>query len=207
VSGGGDHGQCYLLISRPFPPKFSKPPKKSSSTRFFCSTKNIFRRAVCRRQSRFFRVLITPNPVFSTPKVCVQRHPKVVPAGRRNRTLKIILSTFGGMICICTSSEGVQERSYPHPLEEIIPQHSVPVPPHVKSFLPTFFGAKYQSTPLSTFSRYPWLPPTARPPLQPRQCALPHLYNITDSLLPHIILLQLVTSSLLTYVGSRMSVA
>ena len=65
-----------LLISRPFPPKFSKPPKKSSSTRFFCSTKNIFRRAVCRRQSRFFRVLITPNPVFSTQKVCVQRHPK-----------------------------------------------------------------------------------------------------------------------------------
>ena len=34
-----------------------------------------------------------------------------------------------------TSSEGVQESSYPDPLEEIVPQDSVPVPPHVKSFI------------------------------------------------------------------------
>ena len=83
-----------LLISRPFPPKFSKPPKKSLSTRFFCSTKNIFRRAVCRRQSRFFRVLITPNPVFSTRKVCVQRHPERATRGRQIHGFCVGISTF-----------------------------------------------------------------------------------------------------------------
>ena len=45
--GGSSNGtrlvmMSMLLISRPFPNKFSKPKKKSSSTRFFCSKKKNF---------------------------------------------------------------------------------------------------------------------------------------------------------------------
>ena len=53
-----------LLISKPFPPKFSKSPKKFFDASKNLADKNIFLLAVCRRQSPKFRVLITPNPVF-----------------------------------------------------------------------------------------------------------------------------------------------
>ena len=97
--GGSSNGtrlvmMSMLLISRPFPPKFSKPQKKSSSTRFFCSKKKKFRRAICHHQSRFFRVLITPNPVFSTRKVCVQRHPERATRGRQIHGFCVGISTF-----------------------------------------------------------------------------------------------------------------
>ena len=65
-----------------------------------------------------FVILVEPNATIHQYEKTKMRS-QAVTAGRRNGTLKVILSTFGGMICICPSSEGVQETSYPHPLQDI----------------------------------------------------------------------------------------